>query len=104
MEGVLNRNIRPRSIITENQTYVLLALNKASESRSCGRYGISHRPCGARPTHVVACAGLVAHPNVMAVEVEIPLAAAEALISELCRHVESPINVAVLVAQLFYQQ
>ena len=65
------------------------------------RHSFNHRPCGEISTHVIACTGLVAHPDVMAVEVEIPLAAAEALISELCRHIEIPVDVAVLVAQLF---
>ena len=65
------------------------------------RHSFNRRPCRERPTHVIACAGFVAHPDVMAVEVEIPLAAAGALISELCRHIESPVDVTVLVAQLF---
>ena len=51
-------------------------------------------------THIVACAGLVAHPDAVRIVVEIPLLAAETLVSILRRHVESPSDVAVLVAEL----
>ena len=51
-------------------------------------------------THIVACAGLVTHPGAVTIVVEIPLLAAETLVPILRRHVESPSDVAVLVAEL----
>ena len=104
MAEVLNRSGGPQFVV--NKKYACVLQHQMRQAR-IGSVSATNRVligycilAVTTPTHIVACAGLVAHPGAVTVVIEIPLRAAETLVPILSRHVESPSDVAVLVAEL----
>ena len=104
MAGVLNRSGGPRFVV--NKKYACVLQHQMRQAGIGSVSAIIRILIGycilavTMPTHIVACAGHVAHPDAVTVVVEIPFLAAETLVPILRRHEESPSDVAVLVAEL----